>query len=132
MGVSNRVLGGFVLALFALVAAAGMPLRADNVHEIAVADGSIRAVAVAPGGAGVAAVIWGSTHGGDQVHWWNWQGRSGHWNAPFAVQVNALAFHPGGALLVGDASDSRIASMRWWKLAPGGGVIAECLGYPLG
>jgi hypothetical protein len=133
MRVSKRVLGGSALLLFVLATAIGMLVRADEIHEIAVEKGSIEAVAVAPGGEGVAAGIAAEGWLGYQVRWWNWKGRSGSWNAPNeAIRINALAFDADRALLVGDSRDSRIAYMQWWKLAPDGTVVADCIGYPLG
>jgi hypothetical protein len=128
----GRTLGrGLAFIFFAVALSA--TAHAGEIREIAIERGKIGAVAVASGGAGVAAVVSYLDDPGDRVRWWDWNGTNDHWSASDPrVHIRALGFHPDGTLLVGDSHDSRIADMRWWKIGHDGAVIAECIGYPLG
>jgi hypothetical protein len=120
-------------------ALAGVPLvlavprgtLAAEVSQLDIDRGSISAIAIAPV-EGIAIAVEGArgSTDGDEVRWWNWNGKDGRASPPF-LSAGALAWDDkGGALLVGDRGNMRVPAMRWWRLGPDGAVLLQCEATP--
>ncbi len=127
--------GGALVTLAICLLCTDVAAGTAEIHEIAVADGSVVSIAIAPGGNGAAAGIEGLSEDMDnplsEVRWWNWNGTDGRQKLKDFSAPHALAWDKDGSLLAGGwALSLRIPTLWWWRLGPGGAVVTECKATP--